>query len=130
MAGALLARAEAHVVRLSLIYALLDCSPLIRASHLLAALAVWQYAEESVRHVFGDSLGDPVADDLLRLLRGCRNGLTRNDLMNYLGRHQSSERIGRALGLLLQHRLARVERQETGGRPAERWFAGDGARQA
>jgi hypothetical protein len=123
LAGALLGRAEAHVMRLAMIYALLDRSAVIRAPHLMAALAVWDYAERSVYFVFGDDLGDPVADDLLRLLRGCPNGLTRTELRDYFGRHQSSDRIGRALGLLLQHRLARCERQDTGGRPAERWFA-------
>jgi hypothetical protein len=123
LSGALLARGEAHVMRLAMLYALLDCSSTIQAPHLLAALALWEYVDASVRYVFGDSLGDAVADDLLRLLRGCPGGLTRNDLMNYLGRHQSSERIGRALALLLQHKLVRCERQETRGRPAERWFA-------
>jgi hypothetical protein len=123
LSGALLARGEAHVMRLAMLYALLDCSATIQAPHLLAALALWEYVDASVRYVFGDSLGDAVADDLLRLLRGCPGGLTRNDLMNYLGRHQSSERIGRALALLLQHKLVRCERQETRGRPAERWFA-------
>jgi hypothetical protein len=117
LSGAMLGRAEAHVLRLSLLYALLDCSPVIRAEHLLAALAVWEFCEQSVRHVFGDALGDPVADDLLRLLRGAPDGMTRRDLLNALGRNQSSERIGRA-------RLARFERRPTAGRPEERWFAG------
>lgn len=123
LAGALLARAEAHVMRLALIYALMDRAAVIGAAHLLAALALWDYCERSVYFVFGDHLGDPLADDLLRLLRSCPNGLTRNEVMNYLGRHQSSARVGRALGLLLQHHLARCEKQDTGGRPAERWFA-------
>ena len=126
LAGALLARAEAHVLRLAMIYALMDRSAVIGAAHLLAALALWDYAERSVYFVFGDDLGDPFADELLRLLRSCPTGLTRNEIMNYLGRHQSSERIGRALGLLLQHHLVRCERQDTGGRPAERWFATTG----
>jgi hypothetical protein len=126
LAGALLARAEAHVMRLAMMYALMDRSAVIGAAHLMAALALWDYAERSVYFVFGDDLGDPFADDLLRLLRTSPNGLTRTDLMTYLGRHQSSDRIGRALGLLLQHRLVRVERQDTGGRPAERWFAAGG----
>ena len=43
--GAVTSRAEAQVVRLSLIYALLDCSPVIRQEHLLAALALWEYCE-------------------------------------------------------------------------------------
>jgi hypothetical protein len=129
LAGALLARAEAHVLRLAMVYALMDRSAVIQAPHLLAALALWDYAERSVYFVFGDCLGDPVADDLLRLLRGSPNGLTRTDMMHYFGRHQSSDRIGRALGLLLQHRLARPAQQATGGRPAERWFAAAGSRQ-
>ena len=124
LAGALLARGEAHVMRLAMLYALMDRSAVIRAPHLLAALALWDYAERSVYYLFGDSLGDPIADDLLRLLRGCPTGMTRTEMMHYFGRNQSSDRIGRALGLLLQHRLIRSEKQQTNGRPAERWFAG------
>jgi hypothetical protein len=121
--GALTARAEAQALRLSCVYALLDMATEVRAEHLLAALAVVDYVERSVRHVFGDSLGDPVADEVLQLLRACPDGLTRNDIRNYFQRHQSSDRIGRALGLLLQHKLARREQEKTDGRPAERWFA-------
>jgi hypothetical protein len=123
LTGALLGRAEAHVMRLAMIYALLDCSSLIQTAHLLAALALWQYVEASVRHVFGDRTGDPVADEILMLLRVSPCGLTRNELREHFQRNQSSDRIGRALGLLLRHDLARCERQETAGRPAERWFA-------
>jgi hypothetical protein len=123
LVGALLARGEAHVMRLALLYALLDRSPQIRAEHLLAALALWVYCERSVRFVFGDGLGDPVADDLLRLLKACPKGLTRSDIYNHFQRNVTSERIGRALGLLLQHKLARLEKEGTGGRPTERWFA-------
>src|SRR2546423_590515 len=45
--GAATARAEAHTVRLAMLYALLDCSPAIRVEHLDAALAFWHYASES-----------------------------------------------------------------------------------
>jgi hypothetical protein len=123
LAGALLGRAEAHVMRLAMLYTLMDQSCTIGAPHLLAALALWDYVERSVCHVFGDSLGDPLADELLRLLRSCPDGLTRNEIMNFFGRHQSSERITRALGLLLQNRLALFEKEATAGRPVERWFA-------
>jgi hypothetical protein len=128
LAGALLARAEAHAMRLALIYALLDHSEVIKAEHLLAALALWDYCERSVYYIFGDSMGDPVADDLLRMLRSDPGGLTRNQMMDLFVRHVSSDRIGRALGLLLQHRLARSEKEPTGGRSAERWFAVPGRR--
>jgi hypothetical protein len=123
LAGALMARGEAHVMRLALIYALLDKAREIKPPHLMAAIALWDYCERSVHFIFGDSLGDPVADELLRLLKGCPNGLTRTEMRDYFQRHASSDRISRALGLLLQHRLARKQEEQTGGRPAERWFA-------
>jgi hypothetical protein len=111
-------------MRLAMLYALLDRSTAIGASHLLAGLALWQYVEESVRHIFGDSLGDPVADDLLRLLRSAPQGLTRTEIRDYFQRNVPQELIGRALGLLLQAKLVRrAEAEQTGGRPAERWYA-------
>jgi hypothetical protein len=123
LTGALLGRAEAHVMRLAMLYALLDSSVLIQGPHLLAALALWKYVEESVRHIFGDSLGDPVADELLRFLRSCPGGRTRTEIRDYFQRHASAEHLGRALGLLLQHGLAKRAPQQTGGRPSERWCA-------
>ena len=57
-----------------MLYALMDMTASIGAAHLLAASALWEYAERSVFHIFGDCLGDPVADDLLRLLRAALTG--------------------------------------------------------
>ena len=45
--GAATARAEAQVVRLSLIYALLDRAAAIGTEHLTAALALWRYCADS-----------------------------------------------------------------------------------
>jgi hypothetical protein len=123
MAGALLSRAEAHVMRLALICALLDRSAEIRQEHLLAALAVWTYAEQSVRHVFGDGLGDPVADEILALLRASPAGRSRTEIRDHFQRNAYAHRVGAALTLLLSHGLARREQRQTGGRPAEWWFA-------
>ena len=77
LAGAVCARAEAHVVRLALLYALLDQADEIGLDHLEAALALWEYAAASARWVFGDSLGDPLADEIYRALLEEPDGLTR-----------------------------------------------------
>jgi hypothetical protein len=42
--GALLSRAEAQVLRLACVYAMLDCSATIERHHLVAALALWEYS--------------------------------------------------------------------------------------
>ena len=67
--GAATSRAESQVMRLAMLYALLDRSPVIGSDHLLAGLAVWTYAEQSARYIFGSALGDPVADEILNHLR-------------------------------------------------------------
>lgn len=123
LAGALTARALAHVTRLSLTYAMLDRSGWIQAEHLRAALACWEYAAASVLHVFGDSLGDPVADELLERLRETPTGLTRTEIRDHFQRHKSAREINRALDLLVQSGRVRVDRTPTKGRPAERWVA-------
>jgi hypothetical protein len=120
MFGGATSRAEAQVLRLSVLYAILDCSEWIRSEHLMAALAIWRYCEESARWVFGDAVGDPTADTILGALR--RNAeLDREDIVNLFGRHANRDRIDRALGLLLAAGLARPERVPTPGRPREVW---------
>jgi hypothetical protein len=119
--GAVLGRAEAQVLRLALIYALLDGQAFIDAPHLLAALACWDYGEASARYIFGGTLGDPIADEVLRLLRGSRAGATRTEISNHFGRHRGGEEIGRALAVLARENLACRSVEETGGRPVERW---------
>jgi hypothetical protein len=102
----------------------MDESEIVEYEHLVAALALWEYAEESARYVFGDATGDPVADSILEALRAAGGeGLTRTDVRDLFGRHKSAERINQALGELL--RLGRVRKisEQTGGRPTEMWFA-------
>jgi predicted transcriptional regulator len=123
--GSVTSRGEAQVMRLACIYALLDKSAIVRRVHLEAALALWRYCEDSARFIFGDSLGDPVADDVLHNLRGAENGMTRTEISNLFGRNRRTQEIGRALSSLaeagLVHRV--VEESDGPGRPSERWFA-------
>jgi hypothetical protein len=124
MLGAATNRAEAQVLRLSVLYAICDQSAEIRAEHLMAALAVWRYCEASARWVFGDATGDSVADAILQALR--RSGsLTRTEISQLFGRNQPAVRLDQALGLLLRAGLAKVERVqgEGGGRATEVWDA-------
>jgi len=108
---------------LSLIYALLDRSSVITPEHLKAALAVWEYCEASVRHIFGDRIGDPVADAILNALRANPCGLTRTEISELFSRNRDKQGIDLALSGLVHQDLAHSLREETGGRPVERWIA-------
>jgi hypothetical protein len=68
--GAAIARAEMHVVRIAVAYALMGRSTQIELKHLDAALEVWRYSRDSARYIFGTLTGDRVADDILASLRG------------------------------------------------------------
>jgi hypothetical protein len=126
--GAMTARAEAQVMRLACLYALGDWSLVVGLPHLQAALEVWRYCFESAAYIFGSSLGNPIADEILRALHAASDGLTRRDLLHgVFGRNKSAGEITRALALLADCHLARHEEDRSGGgRPAERWFACEG----
>jgi len=122
--GAVLSRAEAQVLRLSVIYALLDCSRHIRAKHLKAALALWEYSEASARYIFGHRLGDPAADQILEALRTASSkGMSESDIHKLFGGHRSAGERKRALNMLVALNLAEKEEEQTKGRPRMIWRA-------
>lgn len=122
--GAVTSRAEAQVLRLGLLYALLDRSPVIRLAHLRASLALWEYAEASARYIFGDATGDAIADEILEALRQSPDGLTRTQVRDIFQRNVPGHRIDRAIATLLELGLVE-QRQEAGqrGRPATKLVA-------
>jgi hypothetical protein len=120
--GAATSRAEAQALRLSAVYAALDCSSIIRVEHLRAALAVWDYAFASARYIFGGAVGDAVADRVREALESVGDeGLSRTGLSELFKRNVTSARIGQALAHLASLGLAEVGRIETDGRSIEMW---------
>ena len=126
--GAITARAEAQVLRLSLIYALLDESPSPhrRSSTYRTCRRRWRSGATATRRPPASSAGRSATPSRTRSTASCSSaplGMTRNDIINHFGRNRGASAIGRALALLLQHGLARSEKNPTGGRPEERWYA-------
>lgn len=125
--GSIVARGEAHTLRLALLYALLDGRRQIDPAHLRAALAFWQYCEASAKYIFGDALGEPTADAILQALRQHgADGMTRTQISEQLfGRNTRADKIGAALALLATHGKARCAKRSSGGagRPVEVWLA-------
>jgi hypothetical protein len=98
--GALCGRAEAHVLRLSLLYALLDSSGTIRPEHLQAALAVWDYCERSIEYIFGGATGDP---DRERILAALSSGpLTVTELRRVFSNNRDGDWIKAKMTMLVR----------------------------
>lgn len=121
--GGITSRAEAQVMRLACLYALLDMSYVVTPVHLQAALALWDYCDDSAKYIFGQRLGDPIADEILNALRKSPSGMTRTEIRDWFGRNRKTAEIDRGVNLLANKGLARKEEVQSGGRPIERWFA-------
>jgi hypothetical protein len=122
--NALIARATPHVLRLSMIYALLDSSAMIETRHQESALALWEYAERTSKYVFGDSVGDKVAEKILELLREAGEiGLLTSELRAKIG---AKKHLREGLLLLIENEQvtgSKTPPRAAGGRTGQRWFA-------
>jgi hypothetical protein len=125
LVGSLTSRAEAQVLRLAMIYALLDESMTIKSQHLRAALSVWRYCEESVQHIFSSRSGDPVQKRVLDLLKATgKDGMKRSELSQSLGGHVRSNNLEQILKRLeelgaMERVVIRPPPGSKGGRPHE-----------
>ena len=114
LAGAVTARHEAQVARLSLIYALADEADAISEEHLEAAVAFADYARRSVTWALGDSTGNRHADVLLSMLSDGEVGWEEGK--RALGLRTAAE-MEEAVAVLLEAELAEsfTVPRETGG---------------
>jgi hypothetical protein len=117
------ARAEAHAIRLALIYALADGARQIGRQHLQAALALSDYAARSAAWALQGATAQPLAEQIHAALRNNPAGLTRSQISSALQHHQPAGHIDRALHALAQTGQAAPTRVRTGGRPAQLWTA-------
>jgi hypothetical protein len=121
--GAVTGRGEAQVLRLSMLYALLDGCATIDVPHLQAALAVWRYCDASARLIFhhdDEETGDPLEKSLLGVIRQ-QPGINRKGLHKALGGHVAAAQMVQALARLRDKGLVRMETVAIGGRPGECW---------
>lgn len=124
LVGSLTARAEAYIMRLACIYALVDMCSIVKEQHLLAALSIWKYSEASVEAIFGDKTGNNIEDAILESLSKMNGkGLSRTDISNIFSRHSSPEKIEQSLDNLSEQGKVRYEIDtSTGGRPKQIWY--------
>jgi hypothetical protein len=133
--GKLLSRGAPIVVRLAMIYALMDQatymhgivfgeSHTIRIEHLKAALEVWRYCKDSAIHIFGDARFASLVNAVFAKLKAAGNtGMTQTQINQSFQKNKTAFELQRALTLLEQKKLVKSTQQSTAGRPVTTWTA-------
>ncbi len=123
LAGSLLGRAEAQVLRLSLIQAILNRKSEIDEDCITCAKDIFEYCIQSVRGIYGDQTGSALADRIKEYLDREPEGISRGNLLERLNRNPTRENFDTALKLLKNNGLANFVKVNTSGRPAELWYS-------
>lgn len=117
--GTLLQRGAPQVMRLALIYALMDKAEIISVDHLNAALSLWNYAEQSVNYIFGSTEVDPKLSKLYTLITNSGEaGLSRTEMMAAFNNHIKKQELDDLLNRLLTNGLIQSLEKETLGKTA------------
>jgi uncharacterized protein DUF3987 len=105
-------RAAPQVIRLSMIYALMDRSSDILEDHLKAALAVSDYSEQSVKMIFGDATGDASLDLIVKCGKAFKR-VTRKDMWTLLGHNARKSELDRITNVITKMKLAKLDHSKT-----------------
>lgn len=122
--GAMLARAEPQVLRLSLIYALLDRSSRVRREHIRAGIAVWDYCEASVKRLFGSksqNQAEPQWLQVLNVLPELPDVISKTEIYRVFRNRLKASVLDGALHELELRGMATRHQQHGAGRTAEVW---------
>lgn len=102
----LLVRAPSNIIRLAVIYAILDKSSVVDKKHLEAAEAVWDYCQDSAIQIFAGITGDYHVDKLLRKMKNSHEkSLTKSEIWAIFSRHHAATWINSVIERLLATEL-------------------------
>jgi hypothetical protein len=119
--GALSSRAEAHCLRLSVLYALLDKSSVVDVPHLRAALALWEYSGASITEIFGASLGvDVKAQKICDAL--ARGPLNSTELSGVFRNNEPAEWLHAKLAEMVKSGLIVPTKKECNRKKVDAWM--------
>lgn len=118
--GMIVARPEPQTLRLALIYALLDGQRTIDTPHINAAWALWTYSRQSAAYIWGDAIGDEIADTLLKAIRKAgTDGIDLTAQSALFSRKIPAKRLATARTDLETRGLIETVQVQTDGRPRQ-----------
>lgn len=117
--GEIVARAPAYVLRIALLYAVLDDAESIGREHLRAGLAIVKYSIDSARGIFGDHAGNDETKLVEALREAGPEGLTRAQISKVFSGNKKSDQLDMLLTDLAErgHITSHKHNPEGRGRP-------------
>ncbi|MBY0549751.1 MAG: DUF3987 domain-containing protein [Candidatus Obscuribacterales bacterium] len=124
--GVITARAEAHVLRLAAVYAILDQKRTISTEHLRSATSAWQYCLDSARYIFR-STSDVEGEAQQQILEALnkRTMISQSEMHQIFNNHLGGQKINAALAALEgRGAITRLETPPSanGGRKKVSWM--------
>jgi hypothetical protein len=98
-----------------MIYAILDCRTCINENHLQAALAVWDYAKQTVRRIFGHMKGSSVAEKIYDFIL-ISGEVGMREIYDHVNRNVSSKEIYIIIHSLEGQGLVRTFTEKSGSK--------------
>jgi hypothetical protein len=124
--GSLLARMPQQLLRIALVYAVMDAAAEVTLAHLLAAYRFLIYVAATTEFIYGDGATRLEAKVLGAVRSAGSAGLRLTDLRRALSNHGTSKEMHATIDSLADQQLVRVEKDESGpGRPVTRVYAID-----
>ena len=120
--GKVTSRSEPQVLRLSLIYAILDKSKEIKSKHLKAAKSLWSYCLKSADYIFDNSNNNIINETIIDYLKNNDNGLSKTEIYKLFHNHHQKEKINMAISFLIQSEKIISKKMNTNGRPKTIYF--------
>lgn len=117
--GAILGRAEPQLLRLSMLAAICRREGVVDVEDLAAAVALWQYCDETVRMLFA-GCEDPLVARVIDAIRA-EPGISRSALHRLIAKAMPAVRFVDVLEKAAATGAVESERVETAGRPREIW---------
>lgn len=100
--GTVTSRAAPQVLRLTMLFAVMEKDNVMKKEHLKAALTLWKYALKSADFIFEDNMNGKTQNKILLGLTTNHNGLTKTQIHKLFNNHVSKEDINTSLSYLSQ----------------------------
>jgi len=120
--GAATVRRPVLIMRMAMIYAILDQEKYIGPAHLKAALAIWEYCDRTAAHIWGKPQTEGNLGKLLAFMETANVGLTRKEInRRAFGSHLPTPELERLLNQAQASGQLVYRLMKTKGRDRHEW---------